>query len=56
MSAGFTTKEEGNGSGLHSFAVGSLSAQGGRITLESDGPDLGTTVTVEVPSIHDIPE
>ena len=55
LSAGFTTKEEGNGLGLHSFAV-FLSAQGGRITLESDGPDLGTTVTVEVPSIHDIPE
>lgn len=47
LSAGFTTKADGHGLGLHSFAV-FLSAHGGRISLESPGPGLGATVTVEV--------
>jgi C4-dicarboxylate-specific signal transduction histidine kinase len=47
LSAGFTTKPEGNGFGLHSFAV-FLSGCGGRISLDSPGPGLGATATIEV--------
>jgi len=47
MSAGFTTKESGHGLGLHSFAV-FLSASGGRLMVESEGPGRGTRVTVEI--------
>ena len=47
MSAGFTTKPQGNGFGLHSFAV-FLSANRGRVTLSSPGPGQGATATIEV--------
>jgi predicted ATPase/signal transduction histidine kinase len=45
---GFTTREGGHGLGLHSSA---LAAQmlGGRLTLESPGPGLGATATLELP-------
>jgi signal transduction histidine kinase len=45
---GFTTRKEGHGFGLHSSA---LAAQmlGGRLTLESEGPGLGTVATLELP-------
>ncbi len=45
---GFTTREDGNGIGLHSSA---LAAQllGGRLALESEGPDKGATATLELP-------
>ena len=47
MSAGFTTKSDGNGFGMHSFAV-FLSGNNGKLSLESPGPGLGATVTMEV--------
>jgi len=47
MSAGFTTKESGHGLGLHSFAV-FLSASGGRLKVESEGPGRGSRVTAEI--------
>ncbi|MEI6385421.1 MAG: ATP-binding protein [Spirochaetota bacterium] len=47
MSAGFTTKIDGNGFGMHSFAV-FLSGNKGRLRLESPGPGRGATVTMEV--------
>ncbi|MEI6876154.1 MAG: ATP-binding protein [Spirochaetota bacterium] len=47
MSAGFTTKQGGNGFGLHSLAV-FLSGHNGRLTIESPGPGQGATVVVEV--------
>jgi signal transduction histidine kinase len=45
---GFTTREDGQGIGLHSS---SLAAQllGGRLTLESEGRDKGATATLEFP-------
>jgi signal transduction histidine kinase len=45
---GFTTREDGQGIGLHSSA---LAAQllGGRLTLESEGRDKGATATLELP-------
>ena len=47
MTAGFTTKTNGHGLGLHSFAV-LLSASGGRLTIESDGPGRGARVKAEI--------
>lgn len=47
MKAGFTTKSEGHGLGLHSFAV-LLSASGGRLTVESEGPGRGTRIKAEI--------
>ncbi len=47
MSAGFTTKPNGNGLGLHSFAI-FLSANNGDLSLESDGPGQGAKVSMEV--------
>jgi len=47
MSAGFTTKPDGHGFGLHSFAV-ALSASGGRLSLTSPGPGKGATVRAEI--------
>src|SRR5690606_38894838 len=48
FSQGFTTREEGHGIGLHSSA---LAAQllGGRLALESEGPNQGATATLELP-------
>jgi|694.fasta_scaffold126626_1 signal transduction histidine kinase len=45
--AGFTTKEGGHGLGLHSFAV-FLSATGGQLRVESEGPGKGATVSVDL--------
>jgi C4-dicarboxylate-specific signal transduction histidine kinase len=50
LTAGFTTKPEGNGLGLHSFAV-FLSANNGSISLDSPGANLGATITVEVNNV-----
>jgi len=47
MSAGFSTKKNGNGFGLHSFAV-FLSAHHGKISIQSAGLNKGTIVTIEV--------
>jgi signal transduction histidine kinase len=48
FSQGFTTRVGGHGLGLHSS---SLAARllGGRLTLESEGPDQGATATLELP-------
>jgi signal transduction histidine kinase len=48
FSQGFTTREQGHGIGLHSSA---LAAQllGGRLALESEGPNKGATATLELP-------
>ncbi|OJH38654.1 hypothetical protein BON30_20690 [Cystobacter ferrugineus] len=45
---GFTTREGGHGLGLHSSAL-AAKLLGGRLTLESDGPGLGATATLELP-------
>ena len=47
MSVGFTTKPEGHGLGLHSFAV-FLSSTGGRLQIVSEGTAQGVTVTAEI--------
>ena len=47
FTAGHTTKPDGHGLGLHSFAV-FLSANNGRAKLESDGPGRGASLIVEV--------
>lgn len=47
FTAGHTTKPDGHGLGLHSFAV-FLSANNGRVRLESEGPGRGATLIVEV--------
>jgi signal transduction histidine kinase len=48
FSQGFSTREGGYGVGLHSSA---LAAQllGGRLALESEGPQKGATATLELP-------
>lgn len=45
--AGFTTREDGNGLGLHSLAV-FLSASGGLLEVDSPGLGRGTTVKVTI--------
>jgi nitrogen fixation/metabolism regulation signal transduction histidine kinase len=50
MSAGFTTKPNGNGLGLHSFAI-FLSANNGDLSLESDGPGQGAKASMEVVNV-----
>lgn len=47
FTAGHTTKPDGHGLGLHSFAV-FLSANNGRAKLESEGPGRGASLIVEV--------
>jgi signal transduction histidine kinase len=46
---GFTTKASGHGFGLHSSA-NAVRELGGRISVASDGPGLGATFTVELPT------
>ena len=46
---GFTTKEEGHGFGLHS-SVAAARAMQGDLKVESDGPGLGASFTLELPS------
>ncbi|HYH94399.1 GAF domain-containing sensor histidine kinase, partial [Hyalangium sp.] len=48
FSQGFTTREGGQGLGLHSSALAAKTL-GGRLTLESDGPGKGATATLELP-------
>lgn len=45
---GFTTREGGQGIGLHSSAI-AAQLLGGRLTLESEGRDQGATATLEFP-------
>ena len=45
---GFTTKKDGHGFGLHS-AANAAKEMGGRLSVHSDGPGLGTTFTIELP-------
>ena len=47
---GFTTRKDGHGFGLHS---GTLAARelGGSLTVASDGPGLGATLTLELPVV-----
>jgi predicted ATPase/signal transduction histidine kinase len=48
FSQGFTTREGGHGLGLHSSAL-AAKLLGGRLTLESEGPDKGATASLELP-------
>ena len=45
---GFTTRQEGNGLGLHTSAVAARSL-GGSVTAASPGPDMGATFTLKIP-------
>ncbi|QRK12455.1 hypothetical protein JQX13_21975 [Archangium violaceum] len=45
---GFTTRKEGHGFGLHSSAL-AAKMLGGHLSLESAGPYLGATATLEIP-------
>jgi PAS domain S-box-containing protein len=45
---GFTTKQSGHGFGLHSGAL-AAKEMGGSLTVHSDGLDLGSTFTLELP-------
>jgi len=45
---GFTTRRSGHGFGLHSGAI-AAKALGGSLTVQSDGPGLGSTFTLELP-------
>jgi two-component system NtrC family sensor kinase len=45
---GFTTKKDGHGFGLHSGALAAKEL-GGSLTVKSDGPDHGSTFTLELP-------
>lgn len=47
LSAGFTTKTNGNGFGLHSFSI-FLSAQKNSLKIASKGMNQGATVIIEV--------
>ena len=46
---GFTTKPHGHGFGLHSGALAAKQL-GGALWAESDGPGLGATFTLELPT------
>ncbi|WP_224243822.1 trifunctional serine/threonine-protein kinase/ATP-binding protein/sensor histidine kinase [Hyalangium gracile] len=48
FSQGFTTREDGQGLGLHSSALAAKTL-GGRLTLESEGPGKGAVATLELP-------
>jgi len=45
--AGFTTRKDGHGLGLHSFAI-FLSASGGQLSVKSEGLGRGATVVIDV--------
>ena len=45
---GFTTREEGNGFGLHS-AANAATEMGGRLWAESEGPGRGARFVLELP-------
>ncbi|MEJ2200342.1 MAG: HAMP domain-containing protein [Desulfuromonadaceae bacterium] len=46
---GFTTRRNGHGFGLHSGALAAREL-GGRLTVQSDGPERGAVFTLELPS------
>ena len=48
FSAGFTTKRQGHGYGLHSSAL-TIRQLGGELTAASDGVGAGATFTVSLP-------
>lgn len=48
FSAGFTTKKDGHGFGLHSSA-NAAKAMGGRLFVDSPGPGQGAVFTLELP-------
>lgn len=48
FSQGFTTREGGHGLGLHSSALAARML-GGELRLDSEGPGLGATATLELP-------
>ncbi|HEY0482876.1 MAG TPA: ATP-binding protein [Kofleriaceae bacterium] len=48
FSAGFTTKPNGHGYGLHSSAIAARQL-GGELTVTSDGPGLGAAFTLRIP-------
>jgi PAS domain S-box-containing protein len=50
FSHGFTTKESGNGFGLHSSAL-AAAEMGGSLSVQSDGPNTGATFTLALPLI-----
>ncbi len=45
FSHGFTTKEDGHGFGLHTSA-NYMTEMGGKLTLESEGKDMGATAII----------
>jgi sensor histidine kinase regulating citrate/malate metabolism len=45
---GFTTRKNGHGFGLHSAAL-TAKELGGALRVQSDGPGLGATFTLELP-------
>lgn len=51
---GFTTKLDGHGFGLHSGALAAKQL-GGSLWAESEGPGLGATFTLELPSVATVP-
>jgi signal transduction histidine kinase len=48
FSHGFTTRKDGHGFGLHSGAL-AAKEMGGSLSVQSDGPGCGATVTLELP-------
>ena len=46
---GFTTRKDGHGFGLHSGAL-AAKEMGGSLTVHSDGPGQGATLTLKLPS------
>ena len=46
---GFTTRKDGHGFGLHSGAL-AAKEMGGSVSVHSDGPGLGATFTLELPT------
>jgi PAS domain S-box-containing protein len=51
---GFTTRKTGHGFALHSGALAAKEL-GGSLTVQSDGPGLGATFTLELPCQSDTP-
>ncbi|WP_257463258.1 trifunctional serine/threonine-protein kinase/ATP-binding protein/sensor histidine kinase [Archangium lipolyticum] len=51
---GFTTRKDGHGFGLHSSVL-AAQMMGGRLTLESEGPGMGATATLELPLFEQHP-
>ncbi|WP_425607671.1 ATP-binding protein [Pelagicoccus enzymogenes] len=45
---GFTTKPDGHGFGLHG-STNAIKSAGGKLSLESAGPNQGATATITLP-------